>query len=211
MNYREYAESVRDVEVPQCLEFRMAVMWLHPEILPLGLVSLGDTEQKIIKVPAMVRNRYDRMVPVIAIARDAFAGNTNVTDIILPSSVEKFPEGAFAGCTALKNITVPRRVRTIRKDVFAGCRRLENVYYEGTPEEWERLRVVGEEHEIEFGDLIPGTPVQEIVSESRRHIPGNEALFSADIHFGCDFEKADKGDFSLRAGGRDITSVFRTM
>ena len=52
-------------------------------------------------------------------------------------------------------------------------------------EEWSKLENATDHIEKEFGDLIAGTPVQEIISERLIRIPGNEALNLANIHFRC--------------------------
>ena len=41
---------------------------------------------------------------IAAIAPDAFAGNTEITSVTLPSSVPEIPDGAFKGCTALEGV-----------------------------------------------------------------------------------------------------------
>ena len=109
-----------------------------------------------------------------------------MTDIILPSGIDHLPDGgAFAGCRNLKRITIPRRISYIGPGTFEGCDSLEDVYYEGTPEEWKKVSIVCKKHEIEFGPLIPGSPVETVTAERYVHIPGNEALFRANIHFRC--------------------------
>ena len=192
MNYKEYCESIKDIEISDSLEFCQAIMWLNPERLPLGLVSIADKSLSIIKVPEKTKNRYDRIVPIITIAKGAFAGNKNITDIILPSSIQRLPQGAFAGCSSLKNITIPKSIRHIKEKTFDGCSSLENIYYEGTWEEWKKIEIVHAKHEIEFGDLIPG----------------NEALLTANIYFHCNLTGNDSGTFHGKMGGKDITGSF---
>lgn len=210
-NYEEYLDSIRNVDVSGDLEYGLAVVWLHPEILPVCLISTKKCGLPVIRVPERITNRYGRSVPVVAISREAFSGNENVTDIILPSTVERLPAGAFSGCKNLKNITIPKKIRTIKEKTFEGCESLENVYYEGTPEEWDAIEIIHEKREIDFGNNIPGTPVREIRSERRMNIPGNEALLSANIHFRCELERSGKpGSFQIKAGGKDITDAFRT-
>lgn len=209
MNYKEYREFIKDVEIPDSLAFTQAVMWVHPEELPLGLVSIGGTDLSIIKVPEKTKNRFNRTVPVVSVAKGAFAGNEKITDVILPSSVDSLPQGAFAGCSSLKNITIPKRIKNIKEKTFDGCVSLENVYYEGTPEEWDEMEIVYEKHVIEFGDVIPGTPVRSILAERRMFIPGNEALLTANIHFRCDLTENNSGTFQIKTGGKDVTGLFR--
>jgi len=211
MNYEEYSEKIKNVPASAGLEYGLAVIWLHPERLPLCLLSASKCETPVVRVPAQIKNSRGYTVPVVAIWRDAFAGNEKITDIILPSSIEGLPAGAFSGCRNLKNITIPKNVRMIKEKTFEGCASLENVFYEGTPEEWDGIEIIHEKREIDFGDNLPGTPVRTIESERRINVPGNEALFSANVFFGCELEKPGKpGTFQIRAGGRDITDAFRT-
>lgn len=212
MNFNEYKEKIKNVPYTASLEYQQAVFWLHPEVLPMGVISIGNPDCNIIKVPAKTMNQYGRTVPVIAISRQAFCGKTDLTDIVLPHSIERIPTGAFAGCSNLKAITIPVKVKTIKEGTFAGCSRLEDIYYEGTMEEWKRIHIVHQKHEIEFGKMIPGTPVHEIQSERMLNIPGNEALFSANIHFRCKLSEQDSDSaFELSVGNKAVTDFFRTV
>lgn len=65
-----------------------------------GLTAAGAAKQ-VLTVPSVWQGRS-----VVAICETAFAGNTRVTEIILPESVESIPDRAFAGCTALKKLTL---------------------------------------------------------------------------------------------------------
>ena len=212
MNFKEYEETIKDKPYTETLEYSQAIMWLHPELLPLGVVSIGEEYPEIVKIPNRIANRYGRKVPIIAIARNAFADHVKVTDIVLPSTIERIPTGAFAGCSGLKRITIPKKIKTIREGTFAGCDNLEDVYFEGSMEEWRKINIVHDKHEIEFGKLIPGTPVHEIKAERLLHVPGNDALLTANIHFHCALSdlKYDSR-FELTVDGKDITDFFRTM
>ncbi len=187
MNYKEYALSVRDAPVCGGLVFKPTGFWHRPGELPLRLVG-RDRSAAVVKVPPRASNRYGEQRPVVSFAPDVFSGDEAVTDIILPPTVRSIPAGAFAGCSGLKNVTIPKSVMKIGKGTFDGCSGLEDVYYEGTREEWEKIDVVRERFEKEFGGLIPGTPVSELVDERRISVPGNEALSRATVHFGCDPE-----------------------
>ncbi|MBR3362069.1 MAG: leucine-rich repeat protein [Lachnospiraceae bacterium] len=213
MDYKEYCESVRDVAPLLDKElYYDAVMWPNRARLPLRLISIGDGNPSVVKVPESVKNKYGSIVPVVGISGSAFAGNKNVTDIILPSGIGSFPAGAFAGCRNLKNITIPKNIPVILEKTFEECVSLENVFYEGTIEEWRKLKIVHEKHEIEFGNCIPGTPVHQVLSERLVNIPGNDALFSATIHFRCEFEKTEQpSSFQIKMGNKDVTDLFLTV
>ena len=214
MNYPEYAEKIKNIPYPAKLEYHIAVMWLHPERLPLGVVSLGDAILPIVKTPhEAVNNAYDLgcyyTVPVIALGKNLFRGREDITDIVLPSTIQWLSEKAFAGCSNLRRITIPKNIRTIRKGTFEGCNSLTDIYYEGSREEWEQIKIVQQKHECELGTLIPGTPVQQIASERMIHIPGNEPIFSANVHFRCDLAHAEGNpEFHIKVGKKDITELF---
>ena len=210
MNYTEYKNIIRATPETRGLEYEIVFMWLNPGRLPIGVVSLNGCTDKIIRVPVEEVNPHSdgkNIVPVIGVAQETFAGNTSVTDIILPSGIQKIGRAAFSGCTALERITIPRAVKGIGADTFKDCAKLRDIYYEGTREEWEKIEKNTEKREIEFGRIIPGTPVQEITAERLIRIPGNEALVLANIHFRCDFPKKSP-EFFIRAGKKDITQVF---
>ncbi len=72
------------------------------------------------------------------------------------------------------------------------------------PKEWKQVHIVHQKHEIEFGHLVSGTPVPYIISERIIHIPGNDALLKADIHFCCSLSNsAHVPHFGLSMGNKD--------
>ena len=187
MKYKEYAASVKAVPVCSGLAFKATGFRNRTSELPLRIVG-ADRAAAVVKIPAAAVNKYGEERPVVSFAPDVFSGDGAVTDIILPSTVRSIPAGAFAGCARLKNVTIPKNVKKIEEKSFDGCRSLENVYYEGTREEWEKIKVVRERFEREFGDLISGTPICEFVEDRKVPVPGNGALFRATVHFGCDLQ-----------------------
>ena len=207
MNFREYKEFIKDTPYPDTLEYAPIAGWPHPQTMPLKLISIGNTALPIIKIPRKAVNQYGNIVIVEAIDENAFAGKGNITDILLSKWIHKIPQGAFRGCSGLKRITLPKAITRISAGTFDGCKQLEDVYYEGTPEEWKGLRIEHQKHEIEFGDLIPGTPVNEVTAERLIHIPGNDALFSANIHFRCEVESFQSNVKNIRMPG--LGSVMR--
>ena len=209
MNYPEYKKIISATPETEGLEYQLAVLWLNPSRLPIGVVSLGSCTDKVIKVPLEAVNRYGRKVPVIAIGQQTFSGSTEVTDIILSSNITMIGDGAFAGCSSLERITLPKGIKRIGENTFAGCTKLRDIYYEGTLEDWQRIDFHDERREIKFGRLIAGTPVQEIVSESLVRLHGNTALKAANIHLRCELPNAkNTKQFFAKAGKKDITKAF---
>ena len=212
MNYTEYKNIIRATPETRGLGYEIVFMWLNPGRLPIGVVSLNGCKDKIIRLPLEEINPHSdgkNIVPVIGVAQETFAGNTEVTDIILTSEIQKIGRAAFSGCTSLERITIPKAVRGIGADTFKDCVSLRDIYYEGTLEEWNRINIIGDRHEVEFGGLVPGSPVQEIVSERLIRAPGNAALRLANIHFRCELPSAKNAkQFTVRAGKTDITKLF---
>lgn len=64
---------------------------------------------------------------VVAIAPNAFAGDTDITEVILPDTIETIGENAFDGCTKLETVTIPSTVTEIKEGTFNGCTELKNV------------------------------------------------------------------------------------
>ena len=210
MTFQEYKKLLSDIPYTSGLDYRPAYIWAHTERLPQGLFSLNGCADRTIRIPPNVENRCGKMVPVVTIFKNAFRNNEAVTDIILPSGIGHLPDGAFAGCRKLRRITIPQKITYIGPGTFDRCLSLEDVYYEGSPEEWDRIGIVHEKHEIEFGALTPGSPVEKVIAERRIHIPGNDALFTANIHFYCAIDQSARSEFGIYMGGKDITGMFLT-
>ncbi len=189
MNYNEYRKIIDNTPDTEGIKYGLAVVMLHPDRLPLRIVSVNCVTDKIIKVPCRTVNHYGKIVPIIKVGHNAFKGNTTITDIILGSDICSIEAGAFAGCTSLERITIPKGVTSIREGTFAGCTALTDVYYEGRYEDWKELEPPTEKHMKELGELIPGTPVQKVTYEKHVPKPGIEALSLATIHFNCTFPK----------------------
>ncbi|MCR4594920.1 MAG: leucine-rich repeat domain-containing protein [Clostridiales bacterium] len=209
-NFAEYMEYVKKTPMPESMKFGEAIFWVPRERLPQALRSLGDTNLPVIRIPAYVRNCHGFNVPVVRFSEDVFKGKDHITDIVLPSTIGGIPAGAFSGCRFLKNITIPKNVKYIGEGTFADCTSLKNIWYEGTPEEFDRMEIVSWRHEIQLGSNEPGTPVSHILSEERRHIPGNEAWFTANVHFRCSTGDTDNREFIIKAKGKDVTKIFMT-
>lgn len=74
-----------------------------------------------IQIPSTV-NHQNRTYDVISIGRYAFGGfhreGSNITNIILPSSIKKIDMGAFRECRYLTSITIPKEVAMINSCAF---------------------------------------------------------------------------------------------
>lgn len=76
----------------------------------------------LITVPTEVEG-----LPVRAVAKKAFLGNKDLTEVILPDSLDEIGDWAFAHCGSLKRITLPGRKISIGRGIFKDCKMLEQV------------------------------------------------------------------------------------
>jgi len=98
------------------------------------------------------------------IGNDAFVGCENLESISLPDGMEyidgsvfmdcdnltnvKIPEGvniiypyAFMDCDKLSSVSIPSTTTEIRLRAFIDCDFIDTVYYNGTPEQWNRITI----------------------------------------------------------------------
>ena len=70
-----------------------------------GLLVSGLTDQGKAKQSLVLPGSYNGK-PVVGMTAAAFAGNTTVTDLTLPATIESIPDGAFSGCINLTRLTL---------------------------------------------------------------------------------------------------------
>lgn len=85
-------------------------------------VSGYEGEGGNIEVPSL----YDD-IPVIEIGEAAFKGQTAVSSVTLPESIEVIGREAFMDCTGLSSFVIPEGVADIGEYAFAGCTGLSNM------------------------------------------------------------------------------------
>lgn len=61
------------------------------------------------------------------IANYAFAGCTQLTDIVIPDGITAIGDFAFSKCTALKSISLPESIKKVGRLAFEDCNALETV------------------------------------------------------------------------------------
>ena len=193
MKYYEYVEKMKNVPYTESISMGLNMGWFSMlsryHEWPHLVEDIDDT-LKVVKVPLFHKNeKTGNYVRVIGFTPRAFRGRDQLTDIIVSKSRAAIASESFLDCKNLRRLTIPKAVTRIEENAFKGCANLEDVYYEGSMTEWDKIYIVSKKHEVEFGEFYPGTPVQKIKSERLVHIPGNEALLTATIHFNCNLEE----------------------
>lgn len=75
------------------------------------------------------------------IGQGAFCGCINLFSINIPEGIKELPYRVFARCEKLESITIPNSVTSILYDAFGDCKNLKNISFNGTIEEWNKVRI----------------------------------------------------------------------
>ncbi|MDE6241399.1 MAG: leucine-rich repeat domain-containing protein [Anaeroplasmataceae bacterium] len=113
--------------------------------------SLGSVEEIIItdgvRIPNYMFQNNQRLKSVIlpdsleTIGHNAFSGCTNLESIIIPDNVLAISQSCFSGCTYFESVVLSENIKYIYDNAFSSCGRLKNVFYKGTKDEWEKIKV----------------------------------------------------------------------
>jgi len=76
--------------------------------------------------------------PVTALGNYLFNYRGDVTSVVIPEGVTVIPTGCFSGCSSLTSVTIPSTVTEINDSVFKNTA-LEHVYYNGTEAQWSSI------------------------------------------------------------------------
>lgn len=87
-----------------------------------GIVSKYTGEGGNVSIPSNVGGDI-----VTAIGTGAFAGNSEISTVSLPSSVTRIGQEAFSDCIKLKSISLPSSLKSIGIGAFYGCASLTSV------------------------------------------------------------------------------------
>ena len=85
-------------------------------------ILTGCTETGAVVIPSF----FDGQV-VTGISGTVFKGNTSITSVTIPHTVQNIPDGAFEGCTALTEVYMPEGLQTIGENAFKGCTSMQSV------------------------------------------------------------------------------------
>lgn len=85
-----------------------------------------DKTLSVYEVPSTIDYRIHTL-KVVGIGTYAFENLTQLTEILLPSSITEIRHRAFAGCTNLKKIQLSENLNSIGEEVFLGCKSLQSI------------------------------------------------------------------------------------
>ena len=116
----------------------------------------------------------------------SFSGCTNLEEIIIPNSVEYIGDSAFKNCSKLKSIKIPSHISSLSYSTFENCSALSTVY-------WDVISSIGKDAFSgcsALTDIWCGNADQESICI----YDGNEALLTANWHYGSCTKNPDPGN-----------------
>lgn len=113
--------------------------------LPESVISIG--EDAFHECESLLSINIPQNVTTIGNA--AFLECSSLTSITIPDGVSKIEGYVFAYCFDLKTITIPASITSIGDDAFYDCSSLKTVFFEGTREQKEAMRIGVDNEEIE--------------------------------------------------------------
>jgi hypothetical protein len=112
---------------------------------------------------------------VTIIGDQSFAYIKGLKFLAIPSTIVTFKGNAFIYCTDLEWLVIGSGVQTISHDQLIGCNKFSTIYYVGTQEEWEAVKIVGRD--------ITGT------------YGGNKILLAANVYFYSETQPTEEGKY----------------
>lgn len=70
-----------------------------------------------------------------------------VEKLVIVDGVTRLESDVMAGCDSLEYVKIPNSVNSIEKGCFYGCDSLREIYFEGSKEQWNKIRIDEEENE----------------------------------------------------------------
>lgn len=121
---------------------------------------------------------------VVEIYNHAFYGCSSLTNITLSENLTVLGDEAFEQCSSLTSITLPERLTDIGNWTFHDCNKLKEVTYKGTSNQWNSIKIYGENDELlkiiihcTDGDILP-TATSNLSSEENSIIPSTDTTIS---------------------------------
>ena len=108
--------------------------------IPSGVITIG--ENAFSNCEGLTNVTIPKSVT--SIRSHAFTDCSSLTNVTIPNSVTSIKNGTFFRCYGLKNVTIPNSVTSIEDSVFYGCNSLTDVYYSGSENEWNTLKIMDE-------------------------------------------------------------------
>ena len=78
-----------------------------------------------------------------------FTSCKSLKEVEIPDGVTKIQYYAFSDCQYLKKVSLPVSLEQITSSAFDGCSSLQDVYYAGSEEQWNKIKVISNQVDLE--------------------------------------------------------------
>ncbi len=95
---------------------------LNDDGMSLSITDCENTVSGKVEIPSEFLD-----TPITQISSEAFKDCVNISEIIIPNTVEIIGDGAFRGCYNLESVNIPDSVTNIEENLFYGCKKLKNI------------------------------------------------------------------------------------
>ena len=79
----------------------------------------------------------------------AFNNCNNLKKINIPDGVSKIEQSTFYDCYNLEEVSIPSSVKSIENRAFYNCEKLTSIYFNGTKDAWNKVKIGTENDSIE--------------------------------------------------------------
>lgn len=129
-DYNEYSKTVEDITYKLHYTITYWEDYLERNQLGFGYftphwlitVTDGSNASGTVTIPASIDG-----FPVLTIGRDAFNGNKNITEVVIPEGVQEVAAWTFQYCSNLSKISLPNTLLFIDSHAFTGCNLLTEI------------------------------------------------------------------------------------
>ena len=106
----------------------------------IKITGITDTDVSEVIIYELYIDNDGLIYHVERIGNNAFANQTKINTVTIPSSVKLIGKNAFDGCVNLKTVVINTTLVIIEKNAFANCTLLESIVFNGTKSQWESIQ-----------------------------------------------------------------------
>ena len=145
------ATKLSSVTIPASLE-RVGSM-AFDECSQLCAVNISDIE-------AWCKICFeDKSSNPLSLAKKLYFNNILVESLIIPKDTSP-SSFVFAGGSCIKNVEIPENVYIITESVFCDCNNITDIYYKGTADEWESVRIGNDNGNLKLATVHTETEIK---------------------------------------------------
>lgn len=133
----DHCESLVDVTIPESVEVIDMSPFVYCTSLQHFYGKFADSthrcliwEDDLLAVATAGLSSFTVPAGVTNIVEEAFAGMSQLTEIILPEGLKTIGWYVFEGCSSLRHIVIPSSVESIGENALAACKGLEDITVE---------------------------------------------------------------------------------